>query len=78
MKLPFRDVSLSTVAQKTYNKNLSEVKLRTIYNSLVGQAMHESARCSLLTIDLVEKESMGSTWKRRKTLTYTVYRSERK
>lgn len=77
MKLPFRDVSLSSVAQKTYNKNLSEVKLRTIYNSLVGQAMHESARCSLLTIDLVEKE-MGSTWKRRKTLTYTVYRSERK
>lgn len=30
MKLPFRDVSLSSVAQKTYNKNLSEVKLRTI------------------------------------------------
>lgn len=34
MKLPFRDISLSTAAQKTDNKNLSEVKLLTIQFSV--------------------------------------------
>lgn len=59
MKLPFRDISLRTVAQKICNKKLSEVKLWTIQFS--GWSSYARASQALPPYNPPCGKEMGST-----------------